>query len=33
MLDAGLADADAGKSRKAEDVISDIERKFGLGNI
>ena len=32
MLDAGLADADAGKSRKAEDVISDIERKFGLGN-
>ena len=33
MLDAGLADADAGKSRKAEDVFSDIERKYGLGKV
>ena len=33
MLDAGLADADAGRSRKAEDVFSDIERKYGLGKI
>ncbi|OJU13798.1 MAG: hypothetical protein BGN88_01675 [Clostridiales bacterium 43-6] len=31
MLDAGLADAESGKSRKTKDVFSDIERKYGLG--
>jgi prevent-host-death family protein len=33
MLDAGLADAESGKSRKATDVFSDIERKYGLGKV
>ncbi len=33
MLDAGLADAESGKSRKVEDVFSDIERKYGLGKV
>ena len=33
MLDAGLADAEAGRSRKAEDVFSDIERNYGLGKV
>ncbi len=33
MLDVGLADAESGKSRKAKDVFSDIERKYGLGKV
>ena len=33
MLDAGLADAETGRSRKAGDVFSDIERKYGLGKV
>lgn len=33
MLDAGLADAEFGKSRKAKDLFSDIERKYGLGKV
>jgi hypothetical protein len=33
MLDAGLADAASGKSRKAKDVFSDLERKHGLGKV
>ena len=33
MLDAGLADAVSGKNRKAKDVFSDIERKYGLGKV
>ena len=31
MLDAGLANAESGKSRKVKDVFSDIERKYVLG--
>lgn len=31
MLDVGLADGASGKSRKTEDVFSDIERKYDLG--
>ena len=33
MLDAGLADAGAGKSRKVKDVFSDIVRKYVLGKV
>ncbi len=33
MIDVALADADASRSRKAEDVFSDIERKHGLGKV
>ena len=33
MLDVGIADAESGKSRKATDVFSDIERKYGLGKV
>ena len=31
MLDAGLANAESGKSHKVKDVFSDIERKYVLG--
>ena len=33
LLDEGLADIKSGKSRSAEDVLSDIERKFGFGGV
>lgn len=33
MLDAGLADRDAGRSRPAENVFSDIEREFGFAKV
>ena len=33
LLDEGLADIKSGKSRSAEDVFSDIERKFGFGGV
>jgi prevent-host-death family protein len=31
LLNEGLADIRAGKSRSAEEVFSDIERKLGFG--
>jgi prevent-host-death family protein len=33
LLDEGLSDMKAGKSRSAENVFADIERKFGFDRV
>lgn len=33
LLDRGLSDMKEGKSRPAQDVFADIERKYGFGGL